>query len=243
MDTVLNLGLNDQTIQGLIRQTDNERFSYDAYRRFIQMFGKVVLEVKHDEFEKILEKHKAKLRVKIDVELTTEALKQIVKEYKVLVKTKTPDDFPDNPFEQLRMAIAAVFDSWNTPRAIVYRQLNKISEDLGTAVNIQTMVFGNMGSNSGTGVAFTRNPSTGEKKLYGEYLMNAQGEDVVAGTRTPKSIDQLAIDAPEMYKELDRICHVLRNISGRCKISSLPLKKADSICFKQDLANGQPKQR
>ncbi|MFH0896511.1 MAG: pyruvate, phosphate dikinase, partial [Candidatus Bathyarchaeota archaeon] len=209
MDTVLNLGLNDQTVKGLIHQTSDERFAYDAYRRFVQMFGKVVLEVKFEEFDAILEKYKVKLGVKFDFELTAEALKQIVKDYKALVKVQTHKEFPNDPFEQLRLAIVAVFDSWNTPRAIVYRRLNKISEDLCTAVNIQTMVFGNISPDSGTGVAFTRNPSTGEKKLYGEYLMNAQGEDVVAGIRTPKPVDQLAIDAPKMYKELDRICHIL----------------------------------
>ena len=209
MDTVLNLGLNDQTVMGLIAQTGNERFAYDAYRRLVQMFGKVVLGVKHEEFEKILDKYKARLGVKFDVELDAKALREIVKEYRALVRAETGRDFPDDPFDQLRLAIAAVFDSWNTPRAIVYRRVNKIPEDLGTAVNIQMMVFGNAGSNSGTGVAFTRNPSTGEKKLYGEYLMNAQGEDVVAGIRTPRPVEQLAVEAPEMYKELDRICRLL----------------------------------
>jgi len=209
MDTVLNLGLNDQTVKGLIAQTGSERFAYDAYRRLVQMFGKVVLGVKHEEFEKILDKSKARLGVRFDIELDAEALKEIVKEYKALIKAETGRDFPDDSLEQLRLAVAAVFDSWNTPRAIVYRRVNKIPEDLGTAVNIQTMVFGNTGPNSGTGVAFTRNPSTGEKKLYGEYLMNAQGEDVVAGIRTPKPVDQLAVEAAKMYAELDRICRLL----------------------------------
>jgi len=209
MDTVLNLGLNDQTVKGLIAQTGNERFAYDAYRRLVQMFGKVVLGVRHEEFEKILDEHKARLGVRFDLDLDAKALMEVVREYKALVKKETGRDFPDDPYEQLQLAVAAVFDSWNTPRAVVYRRVNKIPEDLGTAVNIQTMVFGNTGPNSGTGVAFTRNPSTGEKRLYGEYLMNAQGEDVVAGIRTPKPVEQLAVEAPEMYRELDRICRLL----------------------------------
>ncbi|MCG0277540.1 MAG: pyruvate, phosphate dikinase [Thermanaeromonas sp.] len=209
MDTILNLGLNDQSVQGLAANTGDERFALDCYRRFIQMFGDVVLGIEHGKFEAILEKHKERIGAKFDHELTPEALKEVIAEYKELVKAETGREFPQDPQEQLRMAIRAVFDSWNNPRAIVYRKINKIPDDLGTAVNIQTMVFGNMGSTSGTGVAFTRNPSTGEKGIYGEYLLNAQGEDVVAGIRTPKPIAQLKEEMPETYRQFEEICELL----------------------------------
>lgn len=209
MDTILNLGLNDQSVQGLAANTGDERFALDCYRRFIQMFGDVVLGIEHHKFEAILEKYKERLGVKFDHELTPAVLKEVIAEYKDLVKTETGREFPQDPQEQLRMAIRAVFDSWNNPRAIVYRKINKIPDDLGTAVNIQTMVFGNMGSTSGTGVAFTRNPSTGEKGLYGEYLLNAQGEDVVAGIRTPKPLAQLKEEMPETYRQFEEICELL----------------------------------
>ncbi|MCD6157078.1 MAG: pyruvate, phosphate dikinase [Euryarchaeota archaeon] len=209
MDTILNLGLNDQTVEGLARLTSNPRFAYDSYRRFIQMFSDIVLKVPREEFEKILEKYKKIEGVKYDAELSVEALKKIVEEYKELVKKHTGRDFPQDPWEQLYMAIRAVFESWNNPRAIVYRRYNNIPDDLGTAVNIQTMVFGNMGWDSGTGVAFTRNPSTGEKKLYGEYLPNAQGEDVVAGIRTPKKIEEMKEEFPEIYEQLVKVAELL----------------------------------
>jgi pyruvate,orthophosphate dikinase len=205
MDTVLNLGLNDETIQGLIRQSNNERFAYDSYRRFIQMYGDVVLGMEHADFERVLEAKKAAKGAKLDTDLTTEDLKEIVAEYKALVKKETGKDFPEEPMEQLHGAINAVFDSWNNPRAIKYREINGIPGHWGTAVNIQTMVFGNMGENSGTGVAFTRNPSTGENVFYGEYLMNAQGEDVVAGIRTPHPISDLKEEMPEIYNQLVNI--------------------------------------
>ncbi|TFG93042.1 MAG: pyruvate, phosphate dikinase, partial [Candidatus Atribacteria bacterium] len=185
MDTVLNLGLNDITIQGVIENTKNDRFAFDSYRRFLQMFGNVVLGIEHDKFEHILEKIKKEFKVKLDTEISCEGLKKLVEEYKKLVKKETGKDFPQNPELQLKTAIDAVFNSWNTKRAVTYRRINKIPDNLGTAVNIQEMVFGNMGEDSGTGVGFTRNPSTGEKEYYGEYLLNAQGEDVVAGIRTP----------------------------------------------------------
>ncbi|MGB4002997.1 MAG: PEP/pyruvate-binding domain-containing protein, partial [Bacillota bacterium] len=191
MDTVLNLGLNDETVQGLIDMTGNERFAYDAYRRFIQMFGDVVMEVPHDDFEAILEAKKKELGVVLDTELDAEALKDVVKKYKALVREKTGKSFPEDPREQLDMARDAVFGSWMNPRAITYRRLNNIPGDWGTAVNVQAMVFGNMGDDSGSGVAFTRDPGTGERKYYGEYLPNAQGEDVVAGIRTPVGLDYL----------------------------------------------------
>lgn len=209
MDTILNLGLNDETVKGFLKQTGNEKFAYDCYRRLIQMFGNVVLHIEHDKFEKILESHKEKRKIKLDVDLDAEEFKKIIIDYKALVKKETRKDFPSDPKEQLQQAIRAVFDSWNTKRAVVYRKINKIPDDLCTAVNIQAMVFGNMGQNSGTGVAFTRNPSTGEKKLFAEYLMNAQGEDVVAGIRTPKQIDQMKDEDPEIYSELERVAELL----------------------------------
>ena len=211
MDTVLNLGLNDKTVQGLIRQTNSERFAYDAYRRFVQMFGKVVLGAKAGDFEAILTKHKARANVKSDIELDSRTLKQIVTEFKQLVADETHQDFPEDPIAQLKTSIAAVFQSWNGRRAIIYRQANKIPDSLGTAVNIQTMVFGNRGPDSGTGVCFTRNPSTGEPILFGEFLINAQGEDVVAGIRTPKPISELQRDLPAMYQQLLEICRLLEH--------------------------------
>ncbi len=209
MDTILNLGLNDDTVEGLKDLTNNERFAYDSYRRFIQMFGNVVMGIPHEEFEKILDKYKEENGLKSDTELTPEMLKNIIKDYKALYKEKTGQEFPQDPMEQLFTAIEAVFKSWNNPRAIAYRKINKISDDLGTAVNIVMMVFGNMGDDSATGVAFTRNPSTGEKKLYGEYLVNAQGEDVVAGIRTPKPIDEMKNDIPSAFEELLKVAETL----------------------------------
>ncbi len=209
MDTVLNLGLNEKTVHGLIRQTNSERFAYDAYRRFVQMFGKVVLGVGGEKFESIIRRHKDKLNVKLDIELDAQTLASVVQEFKQLVKQETGQDFPEDPVMQLRMAVAAVFQSWNGHRAVVYRQANKIPDTLGTAVNIQTMVFGNMGPDSGTGVCFTRNPSSGEPLLYGEFLINAQGEDVVAGIRTPKPISQLQDIMPEVYRQLLDVCKLL----------------------------------
>jgi len=202
MDTVLNLGLNDETVKGLIKLTGNERFAYDAYRRFVQMFGNVVLGVPHDDFEEILEAKKKELGVRLDTELDAAALKDVVKSFKARIREKKGIDFPDDPMKQLEMARDAVFGSWNNPRAITYRKIHNIPGNWGTAVNVQAMVFGNMGENSGTGVAFTRDPATGEKKYYGEYLKNAQGEDVVAGIRTPKPIAELEKEMPEVYKQL-----------------------------------------
>jgi len=205
MDSILNLGLNDKTVLGLATKT-NEKFAYDSYRRFIQMFADVVLGVEHDKFEKILAQACKKQGVESDSELTAEGLKKVVGKYKTLIKKETRRKFPTDPQKQLKMARDAVFDSWNNKRAITYRKLNKIPESLGTAVNVQSMVFGNMGNDSATGVAFTRNPSTGEKKVFGEYLTNAQGEDVVAGIRTPKDIRHLAKEFPKQYKEFLRAC-------------------------------------
>ncbi|CQR72224.1 Pyruvate, phosphate dikinase [Sporomusa ovata DSM 2662] len=211
MDTILNLGLNEDTVQSVAKNTGNLRFAYDAYRRFIQMFSDVVLEIPKYEFEDILHRQKDVQGVKYDQELTPESLRKIIDSYKELVQAKTSSAFPENPLDQLEMAIEAVFRSWNNDRAIVYRNLNKIDHDLGTAVNIQSMVFGNMGNDSGTGVAFTRNPSTGENLLYGEFLTNAQGEDVVAGIRTPRPIAQLNDEMPALYTEFSRIARLLES--------------------------------
>jgi len=208
MDTVLNLGLNDTTVKGLTKQTKNERFAYDAYRRFVQMFGDVVLGLKpkgkdeHDPFEIIMDKIKQEKGVKLDIDLTAGDLKRLVKLYKDEIKKKTGKIFPEDPYEQLWASISAVFESWNNERAIAYRRINKIPEEWGTAVNVQSMVFGNMGEDSGTGVAFTRDPATGEKIFYGEYLIDAQGEDVVAGTRTPQPIAKLGKQLKKPYNEL-----------------------------------------
>ncbi|HNI56995.1 MAG TPA: pyruvate, phosphate dikinase, partial [Elusimicrobiota bacterium] len=205
MDTILNLGLNDEAVLGLADKTGNERFAWDAYRRFISMFGNVVMEIEKGEFEKELESVKHKKGVHLDTELGVADLKQVVDLLKKLVKRETGKDFPQDPWLQLEEARNAVFRSWNNPRAITYRRLNKISDDIGTAVNVQAMVFGNMGNDSGTGVGFTRNPSSGVKEFFGEYLTNAQGEDVVAGIRTPKPITELQNDMPQVFKQLKDI--------------------------------------
>jgi pyruvate,orthophosphate dikinase len=199
MDTVLNLGLTPDAVNGLIKKTGNERFVWDAYRRFITMFGDVVMGVERHYFEEILDKYKKNARVKNDTELTTDQLKKIVEEFKAVYKKETQENFPNDPKAQLQKAIDAVFSSWNNPRAVKYRQLYEIKGLLGTAVNVQAMVFGNMGNHSATGVCFTRNPSTGENKFYGEFLINAQGEDVVAGIRTPEPIVNLEREMPDVY--------------------------------------------
>jgi len=205
MDTILNLGLNDETVQGLIERTGNPRFAWDSYRRFVHMYGDVVLGVPHEEFEALIDRMKEEKGVTQDTELDAEDLKRLTQEYKELVLRKTGKPFPHDPMEQLRGAINAVFESWNTPRAVRYRELNDIPNDWGTAVNVQAMVFGNMGDTSATGVAFTRNPATGEKEFYGEFLVNAQGEDVVAGIRTPEPIARLKELMPDAYKQLEDI--------------------------------------
>lgn len=209
MDTVLNLGLNDRTVEGLAAATQDERFALDCYRRFIQMFGDIVLGIEHSRFEEVLTRCKQRHGLEYDHQLDAGLLKEVIREYKEIVKTATGADFPQDPMTQLRMAIKAVFDSWNNPRAVVYRKVHQIPDDLGTAVNVQAMVFGNMGESSGTGVAFTRDPATGEKVLYGEYLMNAQGEDVVAGIRTPQPLAKLQEEMPETYREFERISELL----------------------------------
>ncbi|GAB6138315.1 pyruvate, phosphate dikinase [Halanaerobaculum tunisiense] len=210
MDTILNLGLNDQSVKGLAKKT-SERFAYDCYRRFIQMFGDVVLKIDSYKFNNILDRLKERLDLENDLELTSENLKNLVSKYKSIIKEEAGIDFPQDPKEQLITAVEAVFGSWNNKRAIVYRDAHDIDHDLGTAVNIQTMVFGNMGDDSGTGVVFTRNPSTGKKEFYGEYLLNAQGEDVVAGIRTPSSIKSLEEKLPEVFEQLVGITKTLEN--------------------------------
>ena len=212
MDTILNLGLNDIAVEGFAAKTGNPRFAYDSYRRFIQMYSDVVMEVPKSFFEKIIDEVKAAKGVHFDTELTTEDLKELVKRFKEVYKNAmNGEEFPQDPVDQLMGAVKAVFRSWDNPRAIVYRRMNDIPGDWGTAVNVQAMVFGNMGETSGTGVAFTRNPSTGEKGIYGEYLINAQGEDVVAGVRTPQPITKLAEDLPECYKEFMELATKLEN--------------------------------
>lgn len=209
MDTILNLGLNDKTVLGLIKASNNECFALDCYRRFIQMFGDVAMNIPHFLFEQILNSIKQKQGIEYDYQLTAESLKQIIEQYKELYLKHTNEEFPQDPYKQLLLAINAVFNSWNSDRAIYYRNYNKIAHDLGTAVNIQAMVFGNLGDDCGTGVAFTRNPSTGVNQIYGEYLFNAQGEDVVSGSRTPLPISELEKDMPAIYNQLLKICSIL----------------------------------
>ena len=209
MDTILNLGLNDETVEGLAKLTDNQRFAYDSYRRFIQMFSDVVMEIPKSKFDKVFDEKKAAVGAEFDVDLKAEDLKDIIVGFKKIYKEELGKDFPQKPEEQLLEAVKAVFRSWNTERAILYRKLNDISDDLGTAVNVQSMVFGNMGDTSGTGVAFTRSAVDGNKEIFGEFLVNAQGEDVVAGIRTPKPIAEMADAFPEVYKDFERIAQIL----------------------------------
>ena len=209
MDTILNLGLNEDVVEVMAKKSGNPRWAYDCYRRFIQMYSDVVMEVGKKYFEELIDEMKEKKGVKMDTELTAEDLKELAEQFKAEYKEKIGEDFPSDPKQQLMGAIKAVFRSWDNPRANVYRRMNDIPYSWGTAVNVQMMAFGNMGDTSGTGVAFTRNPATGEKKLFGEFLMNAQGEDVVAGVRTPQTIDQLAEVMPECYEQFVKICNTL----------------------------------
>ena len=209
MDTILNLGLNDEVVEGFAKFTNNPRFAYDSYRRFIQMFSDVVMELPKPEFEKIIDAKKAEKGVKEDIELDADDMKDLVVRFKAFYKEKKGEDFPSDPKIQLMEAVKAVFRSWDNPRANVYRRMNEIPYDWGTAVNVQSMVFGNSGDRSGTGVAFTRNPATGEKALFGEYLINAQGEDVVAGVRTPSPISKLHEEMPEVYEQFSKIANSL----------------------------------
>ncbi len=209
MDTILNLGLNQVTVDGLTKLSGNERFAYDCYRRFIQMFSDVVLEIPKYEFDHIFEDYKSQKGYKFDLDMNAEDLKYIIGQFQYKVKFATGKAFPEEPIDQLILAIESVFKSWNNPRAVIYRNLNDIPHNLGTAVNVQEMVFGNLGDTSGTGVAFTRNPSNGDKDFYGEFLMNAQGEDVVAGIRTPQPIKALENVQPEVYHQFVSIANIL----------------------------------
>jgi pyruvate,orthophosphate dikinase len=209
MDTVLNLGLNDESRSALEKLTKNPRFAWDAYRRFISMFGRIVQDIPAERFDRALEAKKKATGARSDTDLTPKALQELVTEFKEIVRRETKKPFPAEPLEQLRLAIEAVFGSWFGRRAVDYRNAFKIPHDLGTAVNVQSMVFGNMGDDSGTGVAFTRNPNTGAKELYGEYLVNAQGEDVVAGIRTPSKIAQMKDELPKVYAQFEKIAQKL----------------------------------
>ena len=211
MDTILNLGMNDMVCESIAKKTNNFRFAYDSYRRFIQMFADVVMNFPKEDFEYLFDSIKEKKNVVNDTDLTSDDLLEVINEYKKQYKKHALIDFPQDPKFQLLEAIKAVFRSWNNDRAITYRKLNDIPSSWGTAVNVQEMVYGNKGDDCGTGVAFTRNPATGEKKLFGEYLINAQGEDVVAGIRTPQSIETLKDIMPECYNEFERICKILEN--------------------------------
>jgi len=211
MDTILNLGLNDKSVIGLINSTENERFAYDSYRRFIQMFSDIAMGIPKRRFDSALEDLKHSKGVELDTELDAEDLKGLVQRFKEIYKEEKGRDFPQDPIDQLQLAIEAVFSSWNNPRAVIYRRLHDIPSNLGTAVNVQSMVYGNMGDTSGTGVAFTRNPANGENKIYGEFLMNAQGEDVVAGIRTPRSISELEDIMPEVFEEFAKVTEILES--------------------------------
>src|SRR5437762_9694626 len=205
MDTILNLGLNDQSVESLAKRSNNPRFAYDSYRRLIQMFGSVVLEIEKHAFEEVFDGKKKQRKAKLDTELDAKALKEVIEEYKKVVKKHTKHDFSQEPHEQLVMARDAVFRSWQNDRAKHYRRINNIDDMLGTAVNVQAMVYGNLGETSGTGVGFTRNPAIGTKEFYGEFLINAQGEDVVSGVRTPVHISQLEKIMPDVYRQLHEI--------------------------------------
>ena len=211
MDTILNLGLNEEVVEVMAKKSGNPRWAYDCYRRFIQMYSDVVMEVGKKYFEELIDQMKAKRGVTMDTELTADDLKELAEQFKAEYKEKIGSDFPSDPKEQLMGAVKAVFRSWDNPRANVYRMMNEIPYSWGTAVNVQMMAFGNMGDDCGTGVAFTRNPATGEKKLFGEFLTNAQGEDVVAGIRTPMPISQMAEKFPEAFEQFQKVCNLLES--------------------------------
>jgi pyruvate,orthophosphate dikinase len=242
MDTILNLGLNDDTVEGLAEKTGDPRFAYDCYRRLLMMFGDVVFGIDKQRFEEQLDFYKKQNGYQVDTDLTGTDWQKIVSVYKDIYQEQLQRPFPQEPKEQLFLAVAAVFKSWNNPRAKTYRRLNTISDSLGTAVNIQEMVFGNFGDISGTGVAFTRNPATGEKQLFGEFLINAQGEDVVAGVRTPKPISELADIAQRFMKTFYQSDINWSFTTKICRISSLPLKTASYLFYRQEMENEPLKQ-
>ncbi|KAF4314837.1 hypothetical protein G195_011415 [Phytophthora kernoviae 00238/432] len=235
MDTVLNLGLNDEIVKGVAKR-GGERFAFDCYRRLLQMFGDVVLEIPHDDFEAELSKMKQARLVTFDVELTADDLKELVEKYKKVYEAHN-QSFPSDPWEQMRMGIEAVFRSWNIPRAMKYREINKITGLKGTAVNVQAMVYGNINDQSCTGVLFTRNPANGDNHLYGEFLLNAQGEDVVAGTRTPQPISELAQKMPEVYKQLDETVHTLETHFKDVQDTEFTVQ--DGVLFMLQTRNGK----
>ncbi len=240
MDTILNLGLNDDTTIGLAAATGNPRFAWDSYRRFIQMYGDVVMGVQkrheneHEPFEEVMDHLKKEVKVTEDTQLTAEHLQELVKRYKKLIKERTNKAFPNEPMKQLEGAVSAVFGSWMNERAILYRQKYRIPDEWGTAVNVQSMVFGNMGEDSATGVAFTRDPATGENVFYGEYLVDAQGEDVVAGVRTPLKIADMAKDKniSAAYKELSKFARRWKRTSATCRTLSSPSRRRSCTCFR-----------
>ncbi|MGD8924588.1 MAG: PEP/pyruvate-binding domain-containing protein, partial [Syntrophobacterales bacterium] len=233
MDTILNLGLNDQTVAGLIKLTKDKRFVYDAYRRLLSLFGKIAMDVDDVYFDQILEDEKEKQKAKFDTDLTADSWKKICDEYQKVIKIKTKKAFPLDPETQLKMAVEAVFRSWNVKRAVDYRRQFNITKDMayGTAVNICTMVFGNMGNDSATGVGFTRDPGTGANRLYGEYLINAQGEDVVAGIRTPKQFKELRKDMPKAYRELLKLRQTLENHYREIQDFEFTIEKGKLWCL------------
>lgn len=239
MDTILNLGLNETVVNVIAEKSGNARWAWDCYRRFIQMYSDVVMEVGKKYFEELIDKMKADKGVTYDVELTADDLKELASQFKAEYKAKIGSDFPDDPKEQLMGAVKAVFRSWDNPRANVYRRDNDIPYSWGTAVNVQSMAFGNMGDDCGTGVAFTRDPATGEKKLMGEFLINAQGEDVVAGVRTPMPIAKMAEEFPEAYAEFERYAAHLKTTTGICRIWSLLLRTRSSICYRHVMVREQ----
>lgn len=242
MDTILNLGLNDVAVEGFAAKTGNPRFAYDSYRRFIQMFSDVVMEIPKSFFERILDEIKESKGVKFDTDLTADDLKEVIVRFKAVYKDKMNEDFPQDPKIQLMEAVKAVFRSWDNERAIVYRRMNDIPGDWGTAVNVQAMVFGNMGNTSGTGVAFTRNPSTGAKGIYGEYLINAQGEDVVAGIRTPSQLPSWRKICLNVTHSLLKLQTDWKIITGICRIWNLPLKTGNCSSCRPETASGLHRQ-
>jgi pyruvate, orthophosphate dikinase len=251
MDTILNLGLNDETVEALSRKTGNPRFAWDCYRRFVQMYGDVVLGVQkrpdedHEPFETVIEdlKRERYHQHLEDTKLTVEDLQELVRRFQALVKERVGREFPASPWDQLMGAVGAVFGSWMNDRAIVYRRKYNIPSEWGTAVNVQAMVYGNTGDRSGSGVAFTRNPANGAKEFYGEFLINAQGEDVVAGVRTPEPVADLKKHLPKAYHELERIRQVLERTSRTCRTSSSPSRTASSTCCRRATASARRWQR
>ena len=238
MDTILNLGLNDKSVEALAKRSNNPRFAADSYRRLIQMFGNVVLEIPKSAFDEVFDAKKKQKKAKLDTDLDAKALKEVIEEYKKVVKKHAKQDFPQDPHEQLVMARDAVFRSWQNDRAKHYRRINNIDDMLGTAVNVQAMVYGNLGDTSGTGVGFTRNPATGAKEFYGEFLMNAQGEDVVSGVRTPVPILELQKIMPMSTTSCATLRRAWRNITKTCRISSSPSRMASSTCCRRGTASG-----